>query len=35
MSTTPSAVPEPATTALVPLVLLALAASRRYGRSTR
>ena len=35
VSTTPSAVPEPATTALVPLVLLALAASRRYGRSTR
>lgn len=35
VSTTPSAVPEPGTAALVPLALLALAVSRRYGWSTR
>lgn len=35
LSTTAPGVPEPATAALVPLALLALAASRRYGRSTR
>lgn len=35
VSTTPSAVPEPGTAALVPLALLALAVSRRYGLSTR
>jgi hypothetical protein len=33
VSTTVSGVPEPATAALVPLALLALAACRRYGRS--